>query len=180
MQSGSAIGAERKSDDERRTEPMNVLKLKGRSFRLGAALSAVLISCAGFLSTPCAAKHKQQLSVPSDPCPKMSSYLMKRISDMKSLKATIAKEQTVPDTLAGVFDLMQGKPYVDQPKAQKLAEMRREANNINDAMRVSGCTVVDIDTELGKPATPALPAPARKGKSNGTGLETNIPLRSSH
>lgn len=159
---------------------MNALVLKRRSFRLSTALSAVLISSAGFLSTPCLAKHKPQPAVTTDPCAKMRGYMAKRISDMKGLKAAMEKEQSVPDTLAGVFDLMQGKPYIDQPKAKKLAEMRREASSINEAMRVSGCTVVDIDAELDKAAVPVLPAPARKGKNDGTELEPNIPLRSQH
>lgn len=159
---------------------MKVLPLKRRSFRLHAALGAMLISSIGMLSTPCSAKHKAQPAIPGDPCTKMSGYLSKRISDMKSLKSAMEKEQSVPDTLSGVFDLMQGKPYIDQPKTQKLAEMRREANSISDAMRVSGCTVVDIDAELAKASTPALPTPDRKGKIDASGLEPSIPLRSAH
>jgi len=159
---------------------MKVSMFKRRSLRLAAGLSVALISSTAFFSAPCFAKHKPQLAIPGDPCAKMSVSLSKRLNDMKGLKATIAKEQSVPDTLAGIFDLMQGKPYVDQPKTQKLAEMRREADNINAAMRVSGCKAVDIDAELAKAPTPVLPASTRRGKSDGTGLETNVPGRSAH
>lgn len=159
---------------------MPFILFKGRSYRFGVALSAALISSAGFYSVPCSAKHKPQLAVPSDPCAKMSVYLTKRINDMKSLKKTIDQEQSVPNTVAGVFDLMQGKPYVDQPKTQKLTEMRREANNINEAMRVSGCTVVNIDEEMTKPAIPTLPAAPHQGKGEQGGLDSDIPMRSSH
>jgi len=155
---------------------------KGRLYRLIAASIVALISSSGFLSVPCSAKHKPQINVPSDPCAKMSAYLTKRINDMKSLKKTIDAEQSVPNTLAGVFDLMQGKPYVDQPKTQKFAEMRREANNINEAMRASGCAVVNIDEEMTKPAIPTLPTETHKGKEKGQGdiLDSDVTLQSNH
>lgn len=162
---------------------MAFMPFHGRSFRLCVALSAALISSAGFFSVPCSAKHKSQSAIPSDPCAKMSGYMTKRLNDMRALKKTIDKEQSVPNTLAGVFDLMQGKPYVDQPKTQKLAEMRREANDLDEAMRASGCTVVNIDEEITKPETPTLPAPPGKGKGKGQaqgGLEPDIPVRSNH
>ncbi|AGK58417.1 hypothetical protein HYPDE_33723 [Hyphomicrobium denitrificans 1NES1] len=159
---------------------MTFMLSNGRSYRLGVALTAALISSAGFNSGPCWAKHKSQLTIPSDPCAKMNGYMTKRVNDMKGLKKTIDKEQSVPNTVAGIFDLMQGKPYVDQPKTQKLAEMRREANDLNETMRASGCTAVNIDEEMAKPEIPTLPTPTRKGKGKGQGegLEADIPLRS--
>jgi hypothetical protein len=154
-----------------------------RLYRLGASLSVVLISSAG-LSAPSFAKHKPQISIPGDPCAKMSASLVNRISAMKSLNAAIEKEQSVPDTLAGVFDLMQGKPYVDQSKVQKLAALRREANTINEAMRISGCAAVNIDDEMRKPATSPLPMATKTTKEKEQEqeqeqeLEPNVPLRS--
>lgn len=139
--------------------------LSRRSYRFGVLLIAALISTTGFYIAPCWAKHnKSQPNVPGDPCAKMHGYMNTRLVEMKGLKKTLDQERSVPDTVSGFFDLMQGKPYVDQPKTQKLAQLRHEADDLNEAMRVSGCTAVDIDQELGKPAVPTLPSEKKKGK----------------
>lgn len=139
----------------------------GCSYRFGAVLIAVLSSSTGFYSAPCWAKHNKSLpSVPTDPCEKMRGYMNTRLAEMKGIKKTLDQERSVPDTVAGFFDLMQGKPYVDQPKTQKLAQMRREADDLNEAMRVSGCATVDIDQELTKPAVPTLPSAKKKGQAS--------------
>lgn len=142
---------------------MTPMLSKGRSYRFSMVLLAALSSSAGFYSAPCWAKHNKSLpNIPTDPCAKMYGYMNTRLAEMKGLKKTLDHEQSVPDTVAGFFDLMQGKPYVDEAKTEKLAQMRREADSLNEAMRVSGCTPVNIDGELTKPAVPTLPAAKKK------------------
>lgn len=146
---------------------MTCMLSKGRSYRIGMILLAALSSSAGFYCTPSWAKHD---NIPIDPCAKMYGYMNTRLAQMKGLKKTLDHEQSVPDTVAGFFDLMQGKPYVDEAKTQKLVQMRHEADSLNEAMRVSGCKPVDIDGELTKPAVPTLPSGKRKkgGASDST------------
>jgi len=55
-----------------------------------------------------------------------------------------------------VFDLMQGKTYVDQEKLDKMARMRHDADELNNVMHGTGCTSVDIDQEMAKPSTPKI------------------------
>jgi hypothetical protein len=80
----------------------------------------------------------------------MGAYMKRRVGQMKQLKATMTKEQSVPNTVAGVFDLMQGKTYVDPAKSEQLAQLHHEADNLNEAMRTAGCEAIDIDQEIGK------------------------------
>jgi hypothetical protein len=79
-----------------------------------------------------------------------------RLEGMRKLKQTMDNEQSVPNTMEGVFDLMQGKHYVDNEKTEKFARMRGEADDLNRVMRATGCSPVDIDQELLKPPTPTI------------------------
>jgi hypothetical protein len=112
---------------------------------------------------PTLAKHRKaasqlpwQADVATDPCLKMNDSMNKRIQQMQALKKTIDKEQSAPNTVEGVFDLMQGKTYVDHEKLDKMARMRHDADELNSVIRGTGCTPVDIDGEMTKPPTPAI------------------------
>ncbi|HEY8195190.1 MAG TPA: hypothetical protein VIF13_09070 [Hyphomicrobium sp.] len=112
---------------------------------------------------PSLAKHRKeapklpwQADVASDPCVKMNDSMNKRLEQMRILKKTIDKEQSAPNTMEGVFDLMQGKTYLDHEKLDKMARMRRDADEMNNVMRGTGCTQVDIDREMTKPPTPTV------------------------
>jgi len=132
------------------------------SYRFGFFLFAVLSSTAGLYSAPCWAKHaRSPSSIASDPCPKMADYVKRRVEQMKQLKLAMAKEQSIPNTVAGIFDLMQGKSYVDQSKSEQMAQLRREADNLNMAMRAAGCKAVDVDQEMTKAPVPTLPTAGR-------------------
>jgi len=113
-------------------------------------LALVTIAC-GLGSSAGWAKHKSHSDVAADPCKKLNGYMTKRIANIRSLNKAIDKEQSVPNTMAGVFNLMQGKYYVDHAKTEKIGRARKEADDLNRVMRGMGCTPVDIDQELQKP-----------------------------
>jgi hypothetical protein len=132
--------------------------------RLGGFLIGVCALSFGvcFGAQPSLAKHKAaaqlpwQADVATDPCAKMNDSMNKRIEQMRNLKKTLEKEQSAPNTMEGVFDLMQGKTYVDQDKLDKMQRMRHDADDLNNVMHGTGCTPVDIDQEMTKPATPTI------------------------
>jgi len=129
--------------------------------RSGVRPAAILLAIAtiacgvGLGSQDGWARHaKQKLS--EDPCTTLSGYMTKRLESMRALKQAMDKEQSVPNTMEGVFDLMQGKRYVDHEKTERLGRMRQEADDLDRVMRGTGCTPVDIDQELQKPPTPTI------------------------
>jgi hypothetical protein len=132
-----------------------------RGLRLGAILAAfaTIAGGTGLDSQNVWARHSRSHS-PSDaladPCTTLGVHMNTRLESMRKLKKTIDDEQSLPDTMEGVFDLMQGKRYVDNPKTEKLARMRVEADDLNKVMLATGCTPVDIDQELLKPPTPTI------------------------
>ena len=114
-----------------------------------AAIACCLDSRAGW------AKHRSHSDATGDPCKKLDGYMTKRLNNIRALQKQIDNEQSVPNTMEGVFDLMQGKHYVDHAKVEKISSIRKEADSLNGVMRGMGCTAVDIDQELRKPsATP--------------------------
>ncbi len=119
-------------------------------------LAIATIACGIAFGSPSSwARHsKQKLS--QDPCTTLGGYMTKRLESMRVLKQAMEKEQSIPNTMEGVFDLMQGKRYVDHDKTERLARMRQEADDLNRVMRGTGCTPVDIDQELLKPPAPTI------------------------
>ena len=97
------------------------------------------------------AKHRKS-ATPSDPCVTMTAQRQRIIGQMKAVNKVLASEQAVPNTLAGVFERMQGKAYIDHTKTDQVARLRQEADDLQKAMRVAGCTLVDIDAELKNPS----------------------------
>jgi hypothetical protein len=123
----------------------------------GVALLAIAAIACGLGSSAGWAKHKSHSDPTGDPCQKLNGYMTKRIASIRSLKKDIDKEQSLPNTMEGVFNLMEGKYYVDHAKTEKLGRARKEADDLNRVMRGMGCTPVDIDKELQKPAIAASP-----------------------
>jgi hypothetical protein len=134
---------------------------QGRGLQLGAILAAFATIAGGTSigSQTLWARHSKSHS-PSDPsadpCTTLGNHMNTRLESMRKLKKTLDDEQSIPDTMEGVFDLMQGKRYVDNAKTEKLARMRAEADDLNKVMHATGCTPVDIDQELLKPPTPSI------------------------
>lgn len=132
--------------------------------RSGAARLAYLSIGIGMLAGGLAgysaqgwAKHRKSTSeltspTPADPCAALNAYINKHVAEMKKLKTEIEAEKTaVPNSLEAAFERLQGKPFVDAEKNDKLAERRKEANAVNSLLRAQGCTVVDIDRALANP-----------------------------
>jgi hypothetical protein len=136
-----------------------------RGLRLTAVMALATIACGtGLDSQGVWARHSKSHSNAkpnhsADPCTTLSNYMNTRLESMRNLKKTIDEEQSLPNTMEGVFDLMQGKHYVDQQKSDKMARMRGEADDLNKVMRATGCKQVDIDQELLKPPTPTIHPP---------------------
>lgn len=78
------------------------------------------------------------------------------LRQLKTVNKAISNEQSAPKTLAGVFQLMQGQAYVDQDNLERKTRLRQEADDLDKAMRVGGCTPVDINAELAKPFVPTI------------------------
>jgi hypothetical protein len=96
------------------------------------------------------AGHKK-LKGPIDPCVKLKDSMTHRIEDMKQINKDLETEKSAPNTLAGVFQMMQGKTYIDHEKVDKLTRARLEANDLNKLLHGMNCQTVDIDEELKKP-----------------------------
>jgi hypothetical protein len=119
-------------------------------------LTAILLAAVAFGGSTVPAehgwaKHHKTPHGSTDPCAPLNTSMQKRITQMKALKTDLEKEKAVPNTLVGVFDLLQGKPYVDKEKTSRMAEIRHEAEDIDTLLEAAGCPRVDIDRELAKP-----------------------------
>jgi hypothetical protein len=101
------------------------------------------------------AKHHRsepQSTVPSDPCGSLNTYIQKHITELKTLKTALEAEKNgLPSTLEGLFESLEGKAVIDNEKITKIAETRREAEDVNALLRAQGCKPVDIDQQLAKP-----------------------------
>jgi len=62
-----------------------------------------------------------------------------------------AEKNGLPSTLEGLFESLEGKAVIDNEKITKIAETRREAEDVNALLRAQGCKPVDIDQQLAKP-----------------------------
>jgi len=100
------------------------------------------------------AKHKPdwQPSITGDPCESLNSYVQKHIGELKALKAALEAEKNgLPSTVEGIFERLAGEVVVDKEKIARIAEVRREAEDVNRLLRAQGCKPVDIDQQLTKP-----------------------------
>jgi hypothetical protein len=97
--------------------------------------------------------HKQQLpsGIPTDPCAALNTYVQKDIGQMKSLKKAVEAENSAPDTLVGFIKHLEGQTVVDKEKVQKIAELHRQAIDVNILLHAQNCKTVDIDQALAKP-----------------------------
>jgi hypothetical protein len=131
---------------------------QSRGLRIGAVLVALATIAVGdsIGGQDAWARHRSHSNDSADPCTTLGNHMNTRLEGMRKLKQTMDNEQSVPNTMEGVFDLMQGKHYVDNEKTEKFARMRGEADDLNRVMRATGCSPVDIDQELLKPPTPTI------------------------
>jgi len=90
--------------------------------------------------------------MPGDPCASLNTYIQKHITELKTLKTALEAEKNgLPSTLEGLFESLEGKAVIDNEKIAKIAETRREAEDVNALLRAQGCKPVDIDQQLAKP-----------------------------
>ena len=134
---------------------------RGRGLRLVLAALATIACGTGLDSRDVWARHSKSHSntranPSADPCTALGNHMNTRLESMRKLKKTIDEERSLPNTMEGVFDLMQGKQYVDSQKAEKFARLRGEADDLNKLMHATGCKQVNIDQELLKPPTPTI------------------------
>ena len=86
------------------------------------------------------------------PCSTLTSNIQKRIGDFNALKKTIAAEKDQPPkTLMAVLDRLDGKAGADTTNLQKLADQRRQIEQLNTMLELSSCKPVDIAHELAGP-----------------------------
>jgi hypothetical protein len=111
-------------------------------------------------------RHKSQSKGPVDPCLKLKEDMTRRIEQMKLLNKDLEKEKSTPNTVAGFFQLMQGKTYIDHEKVEQLTRARLEANDLNHVLHGTGCPTVDIDEELTKPPVVTLPKTVGKDRAD--------------
>jgi hypothetical protein len=125
---------------------------------VGLSIGAVVLAGGITVYSECGwAKHHKskpqaESPTPADPCAALNSFIQKHITEMKKLKAEIEAEKTaVPNSLEAAFERLQGKPFVDTEKNNKLAEARHEANAVNSLLRAQGCPPINIDRALASP-----------------------------
>ena len=158
------------------------------STRAAAWLCAALL-CATASSTLAAGKAAPN-ATPSQPepaeagdaalCGSLKKTLMARISSLKSLEVSIAKDREKPAaTLSGLFTEWTGGSYTGVAIKRKLNRLEREramAVELNRLLASSGCSQVDIDAEMKN----AAPVPAAEDETRSVNDPSlNDPLRNS-
>ncbi|MBY0561841.1 hypothetical protein [Hyphomicrobium sp.] len=122
-----------------RYSPSNGLRLAALA---GTALIYGLIGLPGESS----AKHrKTPVQSSSDPCAEPTAFIRQHIAKMKQLQGSL---ELGSDNLVGWIQHLQGQKSLDPDKVAKLADLRRDADRVNELLRAGGCKAVDIDSEL--------------------------------
>mgnify|MGYP000253444685 CR=1 FL=1 len=109
---------------------------------VGAALVCGLI---GSPSRSWAKHYKPPVQSSSDPCAEPTAFVEQHIAKMKQLQGSL---ELGTDNVAGWIQHLEGQKSVDPDKVAKLAELRHDAEGVNELLRAGGCKTVDIDQEL--------------------------------
>jgi hypothetical protein len=112
------------------------------------------------------AKHKKPAQTgSSDPCAEPTAFVQEHIVKIRALKATMSA--TTHPTVASLFG--SSSRSADQDTLVKISDLRRDADGVNELLRVGACKTIDIDESLKIAAaiTPPLPPVARKKHHNG-------------
>lgn len=122
-----------------RHQPTNGLRLAALA---GVALIYGLIALPGESS----AKHrKTPVQSSSDPCAEPTAFIRQQIVKIKQLQGSL---ELGSDNLVGWIQHMEGQKNLDPDKVAKLADLRHDADRVNELLRAGGCKSVDIDSEL--------------------------------
>jgi hypothetical protein len=103
------------------------------------------------------AKRNLPLPVQSNPCTAPTKFVEARVQQIQALEASVSPK--VANTLAGLIQQFQGKTAVDTSILEKISQLRREANGVNNLLRADGCKPIDLDKEL----APRAPEPGHSG-----------------
>jgi len=105
------------------------------------------------------AKHnKTPTTSNADPCAAPTAFVKDHIQKIRVLQASLnAKKSTV-------FGMFNSNSNNDPDTVAKIADMRHDADGVNDLLRAGGCKPLDIDQELksGAPPPPSPPVQAKK------------------
>lgn len=125
-------------------------------FAIAGVIAAVL---SGWLSPPTDAwaKHKKPKSLStanSDPCAEPTKFVNDQLVKIRALQASQAARPTNT-----VFSLFSSNTHVDPDSYAQIANLRRDADTVNEMLRTGGCKPIDIDLVLKNMPAPA-PTPA--------------------
>lgn len=114
--------------------------------RLAALAGAALIcGLTGLPGEGSAKHHKTPVQTSSDPCAEPTAFVQQHIAKIKQLQGSL---ELGSDNLVGWIQHLEGQKNLDPDKVAKLAELRRDADRVNELLRAGGCKSIDIDNEL--------------------------------
>ncbi|RUP10435.1 hypothetical protein [Hyphomicrobium sp.] len=105
-----------------------------------------------------AKRNKSPSSASSDPCAEPTAFIKQRIDWIRDLQKSL---DSGSDNLASWIQHMEGQKSVDQDKVAKIAELRHDADSVNNLLRAGGCPAVDIDHELSTSAAAGTASPSK-------------------
>jgi hypothetical protein len=112
------------------------------------------------------AKHKKSAQTGStDPCAEPTAFVQDHIAKIRALQATMSSK-THP-TVVSLFG--SSSRSADQDTEIKISDLRHDADQVNELLRVGGCKTVNIDESLKTAAVATAPVPPvpRKKHHNG-------------
>jgi hypothetical protein len=119
-----------------------------KHFRSGATyfLAAAVLISAGLTagSTDAFAKHKKASATTSssDPCAEPTAFIHDHVAKIRTLKAQLGSHAS---TVVGLFG---SSSTADEDANAKIAELRHDADGVNDLLNAGGCKTIDIDQEI--------------------------------
>ncbi|SFV38443.1 hypothetical protein [Hyphomicrobium facile] len=120
--------------------------LPTNSLRLAAlAVAALIYGLIGLPGESSAKHHKTPVQSSSDPCAEPTAFVEQHIAKIKQLQGSL---ELGSDNVVGWIQHLEGEKTLDPDKVAKLADLRHDADRVNELLRAGGCKTVDIDHEL--------------------------------
>jgi hypothetical protein len=104
--------------------------------------------CYGLIGLPqvsWAKHHKTPVQSSSDPCAEPTTFIEQHIAKIKQLRGSL---ELGTDNVVGWIQHLEGRKSLDPDKVAKLAELRHDADSVNELLRAGGCKTIDVDQEL--------------------------------
>jgi hypothetical protein len=122
-------------------------------FALSSFATSLSLSDAGW------AKQKQVPTASNaDPCVSPTAFVKDHVQKIRVLQASL---KTQKSTVASMFS---SNSQSDPDTIAKIADLRHDADGVNDLLRVGGCTPIDIDKELKSASATPAPTPVQTKK----------------